>query len=183
MFFGGFYEALIESGLDLLQQRVRDTNILKSIFPDFKEQLAHSLQKLCIRTLIVEMHDYDNCGNLKGKDSKEKYEYFCKEIIKKEEFLQRTFARYPVLYQCTEEAVKNMAAFYADIIECFQKDSQAIQQMFCQGKEVRSIHGIKGGFSDVHNKGRCVVRVLLDNGVEILYKPRSMDNEMRSNGL
>lgn len=179
MFFEGFYEALIESGLDLLQQRVRDTNTLKSIFPDFKEQLAHRLQKLCIRTLIVEMHDYENRGDLKEKDSKEKYEYFCKEIIKKEEFLQRTFARYPVLCQCTEEAVKNMAAFYADIIECFQKDSQAIQQMFCQGKEVRSIHGIKGGFSDVHNKGRCVVRVLLDNGVEILYKPRSMDNEMR----
>jgi len=86
MFFGGFYEALIESGLDLLKQRVRDTNTLKSIFPDFKGQLAHSLQKLCIRTLIVEMHDYDNCGNLKGKDSKEKYEYFCKEIIKKRNF-------------------------------------------------------------------------------------------------
>jgi hypothetical protein len=28
MFFEGFYEALIESGLDLLQQRVRDTNTL-----------------------------------------------------------------------------------------------------------------------------------------------------------
>jgi len=179
MFFGGFYEALIESGLDLLQQKVRDTNTLKSIFPDFKEQLAHRLQKLCIRTLIVEMHDYDNRGGLKGKDSKEKYEYFCKEIIKKEEFLQRTFACYPVLCQCTEEAVKNMVAFYANIIECFQKDRQAIQQVFCQGEEVRSIHRIKGGFSDVHNKGRCVVRVLLDNEVEILYKPRSMDNEMR----
>ena len=93
MFFGGFYEALIESGLDLLQQKVRDTNTLKSIFPDFKEQLALRLQNLCIRTLIVEMHDYDNRGDLKGKNSKEKYEDFCKEIIKKEEFMQRTFAR------------------------------------------------------------------------------------------
>ena len=177
MFFEGFYEVLIKSGLDLLQQKVRDKNILENIFPDFKEQLAHRLQKLCIRTLIVEIHDYDNRGDLRGKDPKEKYEYFCKEIIKKEEFIQKILARYPVLFQCIEEAVKNMAAFYADIIECFQKDRQTIQQMFCQGKEVRSIHGIKGGFSDVHNKGRCVVRVLLDNGVEILYKPRSMDNE------
>ena len=179
MFFEGFYEEFIKSGLDLLQQKVRDKNILENIFPDFKEQLAHRLQKLCIRTLIVEIHDYDDRGDLKGKDPKEKYEYFCKEIIKKEEVIQKILVRYTVLFQCIEEAVKNMAAFYADIIECFQKDRQAIQQMFCQGKEVRSIHGIKGGFSDVHNKGRCVVRVLLDNGVEILYKPRSMDNEKR----
>ena len=179
MFFEGFYEEFIKSGLDLLQQKVRDKNILENIFPDFKEQLAHRLQKLCIRTLIVEIHDYDDRGDLKGKDSIEKYEYFCKEIIEKKEFIQKILVRYTVLFQCIEEAVKNMAAFYADIIECFQKDRQAIQQMFCQGKEVRSIHGIKGGFSDVHNKGRCVVRVLLDNGVEILYKTRSMDNEKR----
>lgn len=53
MFFEGFYEALIESGLDLLQQRVRDTNTLKSIFPDFKEQLAHRLQKLCINVIYL----------------------------------------------------------------------------------------------------------------------------------
>ena len=83
MFFEGFYEALIKYEIDLLQQKVRDKNTLESIFPDFKEQLAYRLQKLCIRTLIVEMHDYDNRGVLKGKDSKEKYEYFCKEIIKK----------------------------------------------------------------------------------------------------
>ena len=99
MFFEGFYEALIKSGLDLLQQKVWDKNTLESILPDFKEQLAHRLQKLCIRTLIVEMHDYDNRGDLKGKDSIEKYEYFCKEIIEKKEFIQRTFARYPVLCQ------------------------------------------------------------------------------------
>ena len=179
MFFERFHETLIKSGLDLLQQKVRDKNTLERIFPNFKEQLAHRLQNICIRTLIVEMHDYDDRGQLKGKDSKEKYEYFCKEIINKDEFIQRTFECYPVLCQCTEEAVKNMAAFYADIIECFQKDRQAIQQVFCQGKEVWNIHRIKGGFSDVHNKGRCVVRVLLDNGVEILYKPRSMENEKR----
>lgn len=158
--------------------RIRNKNILESVFSDFKEHLTIRLQNICIRTLIVEMHDYDRCGKLKGKDSREKYEYFCKEIIKKE-FMQRTFVRYPVLCQCVEETVKNMVVFYADIIKCFQKDRQAIQRVFCRGKEIRSICRITGGFSDVHNKGRCVVKVLLDNGIEILYKPRSMDNEKR----
>lgn len=179
MFFSEFYDTLIESGCSFLRQKVQDKYTLECVFPDFKEQLAIRLQNLCIRTLIVEMHDYDNRGELKGRDSREKYEYFCKEIIKKEEFLHRVFARYPVLCQCTEEAVKNMVAFYADVIECFRKERQDIQQVLCQGRETRSIQGIKGGFSDVHKKGRCVVRVLLDNGAEILYKPRSMDNEKR----
>ena len=43
-----FYVALIKSGLNLLQQKVRDKKSLESIFPDFKEQLAHRLQNVCI---------------------------------------------------------------------------------------------------------------------------------------
>jgi len=179
MFFSEFYETLIELGCDLLKLRIWNKNVLENIFPNFKEHLMIRLQNICIRTLIVEMHDYDRRGELKGKDSQEKYEYFCKEIIKKEEFIQRTFARYPVLHQCIEEAMGNMVVFYTDIIGCFQEDRQAIQRVLCQGKEVRSICKIKDGLSDVHNRGRCVVRVLLDNGAEILYKPRSMDSEKR----
>lgn len=179
MFFTEFYENLIESGCNILQSKIEDKNTWESIFPDFKEQLALRLQNLCIRTLIVEMHVCDGRGELDGRDSQEKYEYFCKEIIKKEEFIRRTFKDYPVLRQCIEEAVENMAAFYIDVLEYFQKDRKAIQQALCQGKAVRNIRRIKGGFSDVHNKGRCVVRVVLDNGTEILYKPRSMGNEKR----
>ena len=145
MFFTEFYENLIESGCNILQSKMEDKNTWESIFPDFKEQLALRLQNLCIRTLIVEMHVCDGRGELDGRDSQEKYEYFCKEIIKKEEFIQRIFFRYPVLCQCTKKAVENMSAFYADIIECFLKDRQAIQSALCQGKEVQSICGIKGG--------------------------------------
>ena len=179
MYFAGFYETLIRWGCDLLRQRIRNQDALKNIFSDFKEHLVIRLQNMCIRTLIVEMHDYDNRGKLKGKDPQEKYEYFCKEIIKKEKFIQETFMRYPVLHQCIEEAVENMAAFYADITEDFRKDRHAIQRVLCKEEKALNIHGIKGGFSDVHNKGRCVVRVLLDHGSEVLYKPRSMDNEKR----
>ena len=57
MFFTEFYESLIESGFNLLWKQVQDKRILEGIFPDFKEQLALRLQNICIRTLIVEMHD------------------------------------------------------------------------------------------------------------------------------
>lgn len=178
MFFSEFYNDIIESGCNLLQLRVQDKNILESVLLGFKEQLEIRMQEISVRTLIVEMHDYDRRVGLEGKNSKEKYEYFCKRILKRN-FIQKIFDQYPVSYHCMKEIVKNMVAFYAEIIEYFWKDKQAIQQVLCQGKEVQNIQRIKGGFSDVHNKGRCVVRILLDNGKEIIYKPRSMDNEKK----
>ena len=41
-----------------------------------------------------------------GKRSKEKYEYFCKEIVKKEEVIQKILARYPVLFQCIDHGAQ-----------------------------------------------------------------------------
>ena len=76
MYFAGFYETLIRWGCDLLRQRIRNQDALKNIFSDFKEHLVIRLQNMCIRTLIVEMHDYDNRGKLKGKDPTRKVRVF-----------------------------------------------------------------------------------------------------------
>lgn len=179
LFFSGFYKSVVNYGHHLLRLKIQEDEIFQRILSDFEEQLMMRLRDISIRVLIVEMHDYDSGGYLKGKDSREKYEYFCKEIAAKKSYIQRVFDRFPVLCRCIKEAVENTVDFYTDIMNWFHADKQAIQQKLCGGESVNYIQRIKGGFSDVHNKGRYVVRVLLDNGIEIICKPRSMETEKR----
>lgn len=179
LFFSDFYKSIVKYGLYLLQSNIQENNICHRLFKDFEEQLTVRLQDLSIRVLIVEMHDYDSGGYLKGRDSREKYEYFCKAIAAKKSYIQRVFERFPVLCRCIKETVENTVDYYTDIMNWFHADKQAIQQRLCGGESVNYIQRIKGGFSDVHNKGRYVVRVLLDNGIEIICKPRSMETEKR----
>lgn len=179
IFFWQFYKNLVSYGGCLLQLKIQNKSILNRIISDFTGQLTIHLQDLCIRTLIVEMHDYDSRGKLIGENAKGKYDYFCEEILVQKDFILRVFERYPVLGRCIEEAIVNMADFYTDIVKWFQHDRQAIQEVFCQGKDVQGIQRIEGSSSDMHHKGRYVVKVMLDNGMEILCKPRSMDNEER----
>lgn len=157
LFFTGFYKGIIGYGYHLLRSKIQEDKISQSVFIDFEEQLVMRLQDISIRTLIVEMHDHDSAGHLEGENAREKYEHFCKEIVAKGDFVRRIFEHYPVLCRCIEEVVQNTAEFYTDIMNWFRTDKQAIQQRLCNGRSVDHIQGIKGGFSDVHNKGKYVV--------------------------
>lgn len=55
------------------------------------EYLEQQLQLICLRTLIVEMHRYKNSHLLKGKNSKEEYLYFCRDVIGKLELIFHIF--------------------------------------------------------------------------------------------
>lgn len=65
--------------------------------------------------------------------------------------------------------------YYTEVVNDFYKDREEIKKRLCPG--ANRITKISGGFSDVHNHGRQVLRIRLDNDCEILYKPHSMENE------
>lgn len=85
------------------------------------------------------------------------------------------FQQFPVLQGKIRETVENAVSYYAEVIEWFVKDRKNICEKLCQ--DARRITKISGNFSDVHNHGKQVLKVSLDNGREILFKPRSMENE------
>ena len=61
--------------------------------------------------------------------------------------------------------------------ENFVDNKIEIQKKFCTGTSIKRITDIKSGLSDVHNQGKSVVVVTLDDSLELLYKPRSMEND------
>lgn len=177
--FEPFYVFLVEFGVDKLKnelQKLEDSFGLE-IYNDFKFFLAEQLQAICLRTLIVEMHQYKIMNKLHGKDEKEEYEYFCTEIIGKSEEIIKIMEKYPVLCRCVEDRINNSVCFYKEIIEHFCNDKKEIAEHFCPENQISRITNITTSYSDVHQKGRQVVKIEIDKKMKILYKPHSMENE------
>lgn len=185
VFFAEFYAHILNYGIEELMLRLSNKKIyLKdSVYVDFAYHLVRQLQGICLRTLITEMHEYKRKGLLIGETSEEEYSHFCKKIIEKEDFVKETFEEYPVMCRCVKEKVEYMVKFYEEIINYFWRDKDEICNYLCGGEEINEIISIKGDFSDVHNNGKQVLKIKLDNNKEILYKPHTMANEKFFNEL
>lgn len=166
-------------GTRQLKQRLKDSEefLSEGVYSDFSNHLNVQLQAVYMRVFIINLHESKRDGLLKGADTKEEYEYFCEHIANDAQSARKLFERYPVLYRCMEEKIGQMVDYYEEIFGCFRREREDISKVLCEGREVRRIIKINGGFSDVHNQGKQVLRIGLDNGAEILYKPHSMENE------
>lgn len=179
VYFKPFYNVLADCGVRKLKSSLTDMRetYSENIYADFTQYLAEQLQEICMRTLIVEMHICKSVGKLKGDNNREEYDYYCNEIVGKMVNIKKTFEKYPVLRRCVEKRIAYSINFYKEILEHFSKHRAAIGDQLCGANSSLKIVSIESKHSDVHRGGRHVVKVRLDDGSEILYKPHSMENE------
>lgn len=77
-----------------------------------------------------------------------------------------------------KKKIYQAVGYYSEIVENFVDNKSEIQNELCKGNSVKRITNIKSGLSDVHNQGKSVVVITLDDSLDLLYKPRSMENEL-----
>lgn len=177
--FQEFYTVIIWYFIKSLSTRLQQLGSFYSetIYRDFYTHLAKQLENICLRTLIYQMHFYKQKELLQGDTASEEYDYFCKQCIGKAWFYEEIFAEYPVLYRCILNKCEQMEDYYTEIVKHFSEDKEKIEKKLLGGRGISRITGIKGGFADSHNSGKQVLQIRIDNTVEILYKPHSMENE------
>ncbi len=175
--FETFYKSFCERAEAELRKNIYEKLecFSETIYEDFSEYLAGQLQSVCLRTLIAKMHSDKQAGKLKGDNHEEEYAFFCRDIAGKEDFEKELFCTFPVLKECVEKKIEYAIVYYTEIVNNFYSNREEIRKELCPG--ANRITKISGGFSDVHNHGRQVLRIRLDNDCEILYKPHSMENE------
>lgn len=177
MVFETFYKSFCKRATTKLRKNIYEKSefFSETIYEDFSEYLAGQLQSVCLRTLIAKMHSDKQTGKLEGDNPEAEYAFFCRAIAGKEDFEEELFDIFPVLKYCVEKKMEYAITYYTEVVNDFYKDREEIKKRLCPG--ANRITKISGGFSDVHNHGRQVLRIRLDNDCEILYKPHSMENE------
>lgn len=177
--FSHFYYKILNYSFINLKKKLNgfEKYFDSSVYRDFILHLVMQLQTICTRTLIEQMHSYKNTNKLSGETPQEEYHFFNEMYAGKSEFYNELFEQYPVLYRCIIEKVNQLEEFYIEIIKNFKKDKELLQRELFVDKTIKKIKQIKSESSDLHNGGKQVVKVKIDNEFEILYKPRSMENE------
>ncbi|XCP83819.1 type 2 lanthipeptide synthetase LanM [Roseburia hominis] len=179
VYFPQFYERYFQKALRVFFESAGEEKeyINQEINKNLRTQLANKLQNICIRILITYLHLYKEQGKLQGKDSREEYTYFCERIVGSEEFYKKICEEFPVLEHCVQEQITFQVNYFLEIIHHFQQEKEEIERVLCKGKKAGKIIKISSEVSDSHHEGKVVLKVYLDNGYEIFYKPHDMKNE------
>lgn len=172
-----FYIPYLAAGVTRLKKLIVHGDICSpKVYEQYLLSLLAKLQKICIRTLIHELRQSKSKGELEGEDVSEEYEYFVDEVIG-EEWRRGLCGKYPVLERSVEEAVAMSAQLYAEAVNRLREVADAVTERICEGKTFTHITGIEGDIADSHKGGKSVLRISLDNGMTIIYKPHSLENE------
>lgn len=148
--------------------------------------ILESYQKICLsrmlktasRTLVFCMHQVKAAGLLKGNDSREEYQYYCREFLESAQYVKEVCENYPVLQRTLLEIILWTGNLFHEAVTAFWKDRDEINREFFASHPVGKIVKIEGNLSDPHHFGRGVLRLHLDNGNTVLYKPHSLKNEI-----
>ena len=136
--------------------------------------LKEILFTVAIRSIISELHILKKLGLLCGHTPEEEYDYFVRHYLKDPEYQQGFFRKYPEAYRLCQTVEKEEHAFYQEITTRLAKDHEAIVQNVCHGKGFKTFKKIDLNIGDRHNYGRSVSKILLDNGINIYYKPHGL---------
>ena len=183
--FSNFYKPFVLLAKEKLQKNLLELTryYSDSVYADLAKRCVILLQKISVRTLIYQMHECKQNGELKGNTSSLEYEDFNANNLTDIQYVKEMFERFPVLYKTIMDAIDNAVTYYTEIIKNYKHDYESLRNKFYVNDANVKLVRIAAGMGDGHNHNRQVVRVTLENGVILLYKPHDMKADIAYNQL
>lgn len=174
--FGEFFMQFIKLGIYVLRENLKSDNY--EIFEiTFAENLLNQLGKISLSTLMFEMYICKKENILKGNDEKEEYIDYNERFLKSKEYVKELFEIYPCIERLIFESIHNLTTNYTNIIKNLERDHDLIVEKICDGIDFDKVVNIHTDISDSHKRGNTVCILDLDNGIKVVYKPRSLKVE------
>lgn len=137
------------------------------------------VREIPVRTLIYEMQSLKGENRLMGADSGEQYADYCCRWLGEPAYLEGLRRRYPEMERLLELRVRQTVSFLREIARSLWREQREIRERLCANREWKSVETLQTGMSDSHREGRTAVRVTLDNGCRLYYKPHGIGKEIR----
>lgn len=176
--FAPFYELFLRRAISKYRGKKAAGTIrhAKKVEQDFVQYTLSCLQKISLRTLILEMHQLKAKDKLSGNDEAEEYQDFLYTYLHDTSYIRLLYERYPILFRMMEEQTGQCLDYFCEIIDHLETDKEEIEKRFLEGS-VFELSSIRCMFGDAHHRGRSVACVSLNGTAEIIYKPHSLENE------
>ncbi|MEA5507518.1 type 2 lanthipeptide synthetase LanM family protein [Halotia wernerae UHCC 0503] len=183
----GFLDAiapLINQGCDHLYQEIpkliqtqpdlpfNPNTIVALLFNSLPEQLLSILG----RTMVLELNVARLQGVLLGDTQQERFQSFLQRLQQPEVVLS-LLQEYPVLARQLVITINRWVTVSLEFIQHLCRDWTEIVNTFSPDNDPGLLLKIDGSLGDTHRGGRSVLIAKFSSGLQIVYKPRSLDIE------
>ncbi|MBD2532835.1 type 2 lantipeptide synthetase LanM [Nostoc flagelliforme FACHB-838] len=179
--FEPIYVPCLQVATQLLLAQVGDRLKLltDSAMAALERELVLQLSVLCSSTLMEEFSTFRSSGNavrdflllcVKSPNSKEKYYAFIDKLF--QDGLLSLFQEYSVLGRLVATAIDFWVEATTEFLNSLATDWSDIEQCFGGDTPLKQVMAVKPGLSDPHNRGRSVIALTFDTGMQLVYKPK-----------
>jgi type 2 lantibiotic biosynthesis protein LanM len=144
--------------------------------------LLRRLNSIATWTLLEEFTQFRSSGNalqdfmllnLRGHTRQEKYQAFITKLY--EDGLVTFFQEYSVLGRAISQTIDFWVEANAEFIHRLAEDKAEIERMFAAEQPLGQVVDLGTGLSDSHHRGRFVISLTFETGMQLVYKPKSLN--------
>jgi type 2 lantibiotic biosynthesis protein LanM len=135
--------------------------------------LSVRLLAMVTKTTVLELNIARLEGRLQGNTARERFVHFTEHLSRSETAL-KLFSEYPVLARQLVCCVENWIDFSAEFLERLAADWAEITKLFNHGSKSGRLAEAAAGAGDTHRRGRSVIIARFEDGLKLVYKPRSI---------
>jgi|APLak6261658528_1056013.scaffolds.fasta_scaffold00733_1 type 2 lantibiotic biosynthesis protein LanM len=150
----------------------------KALLSQLETALKANLAEITARPIVAEMRIASRLNLLHGNSPEERYRDFFRRFTLPE--VKKAFQeRYPLVVRlCTTRALF-FANSFIQTLSRVCRDWEHLEMLFGNGRTLKTIQSVEFGLGDPHRGGQTVTRIRFASGVEIIYKPRSLEVDLR----
>lgn len=141
-----------------------------------KKGLGEGLFNMINRTLVLDLNVSRELGLLQGTTPEARFIYYLKSLREREKF-ESLVVEYPALFELLHQYLTNWRHHSFDLICRLEEERPRIEQEF--GIVADTVTKIHLGAGDLHHGGKSVCVVYFKSGARVVYKPRSLDTDVR----
>ncbi len=149
----------------------------QTIASTFLPNLIMLLSLATNRTMVLELHVACLQGRLHGETPEERFQEFIRQMRQKQA-LQALLEEYPVLARQIMVIINRWLNYSLEFLHHLCSDWQQICTTFSPERDPGLLIKAQGDVSDVHGGGRSVLKLRFSSGLQLLYKPKSLEIDL-----
>jgi len=147
--------------------------IVGTFLPNLVMKLTAAIQ----RTMVLELNVARLQGHLHGETPEERFQDFIQQMRQKQA-LQALLEEYPVLARQIMMIINRWLNHSQEFLHRLCSDWQPICTIFAPESDPGQLVEVQGGTGDVQRGGRSVLKLRFSSGLQLLYKPKSLDIDL-----
>ncbi|MFT3853484.1 MAG: type 2 lanthipeptide synthetase LanM family protein [Ilumatobacteraceae bacterium] len=179
------FNDLLQSARTELYSRARSEGWSGALSDSVVESCVYDLktryQRICTRSMLLELRIAGVLGELAGDDPQSRYRSF---IVGQQSVAARMALsqRYPLLDSALREQARQWLSSCSLVLRSISKDHRTLNRRLGLALSPDRIVSVSFGLGDLHRRGRSVAVVTDELGERVVFKPRSfeVDSFLRS---